>query len=463
MQGSIRRHLECPICKNQISRWRLLFSIKFRKHCPYCKSSLSITTKSRLFAEIFTSIVIIAVIIYWKPQKIFIYPNVIFFVIFSIVCFWGFMIYFVEIEEVKDDRDYLKYVFYTLIFVLTIVVITGIVFYIKFYKYRQFQLKIPTSLKQPGIIVNKTKISKTLFLKNVKLGSISDITINSDSTIVVVGNRGVALLNSSYKIIRRIKFSGKIAHVDIIKDNDMNIYFLNRGRCNCCDASLINWDGRVIWSHKGDTCIFDTAYGDMDKDGNPEFAVGFNGKGGIHLLNKDGRVIWAKQSKNVWHIEISDINSDGINEIIHTNAAGEIVVRDKKGNILIRRKPDVYVAEFSIINWNGSKYLLYAGNGMLWLLNFSKNKIFQLEAPYINNLSKIKGIVLVENDENYLAVLANFRFWQRSVLYIYDEHLNLIYAEKLGNSCELIKKMRYTNNTELLLVGCNDKIWKYKL
>ena len=64
--------------------------------------------------------------------------------------------------------------------------------------------------------------------------------------------------------------------------------------------------------------VDDTAAGDVDGDGRLEFVVGFNGGGGVRLLDSTEKMRWRKPDGNVWHVEIADLKGC----LLYTSARG---------------------------------------------------------------------------------------------------------------------------------------------
>lgn len=161
----------------------------------------------------------------------------------------------------------------------------------------------------------------------------------------------------------------------------------------------------------------------MDLDGVADFVVGFNGEGGVHLLDINGQEVWQQSGGNVWHIEFVDTDGDGKLEIIHSNAAGELTVRDRQGNIINRTKPAPYFSEFSICNWptqNDREYALLAENDTIWLFDFNGKSVKQYSAPQSGSLGVARGVAFTIGQlSGYFAVIVNLRNENRALLYIY--------------------------------------------
>jgi hypothetical protein len=243
---------------------------------------------------------------------------------------------------------------------------------------------------------------------------------------------------------------------------------MNRGSWSL-DASLIDHQGNKIWSYGGGSGIDDMSSGDIDGDGTTEFAVGFNGGDGVHLLDESGKKIWNKSDGNVWHIELVDANRDGKLVIVHSNAAGQLTVRDRQGDIISRAKTAPYFSDFSICRWPTKKdreYALLAEDDTIWLFDFDGKSVKQYRAPNCGSLGEVKGTSFstgVEGSE-YFAVIVNFSNWKRSNLYIYDSSGELKYHEILPEASAAITAFSLdSTDQEALLVGGEGRVWKYRI
>ena len=65
----------------------------------------------------------------------------------------------------------------------------------------------------------------------------------------------------------------------------------------------------------------------------------------------------------MWHVDLVDKKQDGRLEIVNSNAAGQIRVRDRQGKILSQAKPSSYFSEFSLCRWPTLKDRVYA---LMW-------------------------------------------------------------------------------------------------
>lgn len=218
------------------------------------------------------------------------------------------------------------------------------------------QLKMPDELNTPRIVKSLQGVTKKVFLEDKRLGVITDIVFQSDpyekSKMTILAGTMGALFTDAGLPAKFVPFEKKQAHVNFILLNSQGTYgFMNRGAW-CSDARVMDASGKHIWSYRaGGNGIDDMVSGDIDGDSLPEFAVGFNGGGGIHLLNNQGKKLWEFPDANVWHVEMADLNGDGHKHIVHSNACGQITVRDKQGKVISKHEPEPYFSYFSLIRW----------------------------------------------------------------------------------------------------------------
>jgi hypothetical protein len=336
-------------------------------------------------------------------------------------------------------------------------------------------LKAPSYLETPSIVTGSDVLLKTIVFEDSRLGSITDISEGDldpspGVEIGIAGTRGATLLDENMTTKLSVMFSGRMAHVDIIDaDGDNICEYMNRGGMGWSDASLIDHDGNTIWTYGGMPGVDDMASGDIDGDGRKEFVVGFNGGGGVRLLDENGKKTWKKPDGNVWHVEMVDTDRDGDPEIVHSNASGRMTVRDADGEILRRTRLGPYFSKFSLCKWPSKKGRLYAllsEENVIWLFDFDGKAAARLPAPRCGRLGHARGtsVKIKTGQPEYLAVIVEFRHWNRAILYVYDSKKRLVYQEILPEVCASIAAISGNNTrAETLLVGGSGRVWEYRL
>jgi len=168
-------------------------------------------------------------------------------------------------------------------------------------------------------------------------------------------------------------------------------------------------------------------------------------------------------------VEIVDTDGDGQPEIVHSNAGGQMKVRDAQGNIVNQSRPPAYFSGFSLCNWPGKQdpqYALLSESGTVWVLGFDGKSVARLDAPDCGDLGHARGVPvkLRAGHDEYFAVLVEFRNRERSILYLYDPDQKLVYQEVLGEACGCLAAVASGDSTdERLLLGGEQRVWQYTL
>jgi len=334
-------------------------------------------------------------------------------------------------------------------------------------------LKMPAELNTPRIVKNLPSITKKVFLEDVRLGVVTDIVVRNDPSkklneTVFSGTMG-ALFTGTGLPAKFVQFEKRQDHINLIQLNSSGVSgFMSRGSW-CCEARVMDITGKPIWSYgAGMDGVDDMASGDLDGDGIPEFAVGFNGGCGIHLLNNQGKKLWEFPDGNVWHVEIADLDGNGQKKIVHSNASGNITVRDKQGKIVSKSKPKPYFSHFSLIRWpdiTGPERLLLVEDSTVWIFDAGANVLAKFSAPNSGSFGKGKGtLVTINNEKKALATIVDYESWHRSILYLHDLSGKLLYQEILSESCPTIAVLPTGEvKSKGLVIGCEGKILEYQI
>jgi hypothetical protein len=333
---------------------------------------------------------------------------------------------------------------------------------------------------QPRVIVSADSFKRLTFYNSDGIGNISQIQVGwpgdrEGSDIAVVGNHGADFIESSGQTIKRIRFSSEqLCEVALARIDPAGGYgYLTREQSWACPVTLFNQEGKVVWTSGGRwQGVDDSTAGNINGDQTLSVVVGLNGGGGIVLLDASGREVWAKKEANVWHVETLDTNGDGREEIIHSDAGGQLLVRDGKGTKIAQYLPEFYVAHFALTRWGEEAkptHILVPVSEkrdgcckpFLIVLDSAGKKVAELESPMGDLFDRYNATpVRFKDGSEYFAVLGNYFALGRSILLVYDDRGGIAYQEILGESCLGLAALA-ERGSDRLLVGCNAKVWEY--
>jgi hypothetical protein len=333
---------------------------------------------------------------------------------------------------------------------------------------------------QPRQVKGEGKFEKRSFYSDAGLGEISQIRAawpadREGADIAVVGAQGVDFIGFAGQAKKQVRFSIQqrcpiaVAPLDAAGDYG----FLTRDESWAVPATLFDKGGHVIWRSGGKwPGVDDSVPADVSGDGKLSVAIGFNGDGGIALLDGQGKTLWKKDETNVWHLEMLDRTGDGREEILHSNAKGQLLVRNAKGDVVDQYLPGAYVSRFVLTRFGEETRpshilvsLSEAREGCckptLVILDAHGKKVTELDSPLGGLLSRMSATpIRFGKGAEYFAVLKNEPWLERSMLFLYSGDGQIEYQEILGESCPGIAALPEKDG-ERLLVGCTGKIWEY--
>jgi hypothetical protein len=342
------------------------------------------------------------------------------------------------------------------------------------------QVAAQRKLLAPRVMTGRGNFERRTFYTGDGLGNISQILAGwpadrEGADIAVVGNQGTDFVDATGHVKKRVRLSIesrvpiKVARVD----RAGNYGYLTRDQSWAVPVTLFDKDGHVLW-RSGDQWpgVDDSISGEFNGDGEMFVVVGLNGSGGLILLNGHGKQVWKKAEDNVWQVEALNTNGDGHDEIVHSNAKGQLLVRNGNGDILAHYLPDFYVSNFALVRWGGETQATHilapvskpegeCCKPKIVILDSHGEKLTELDNPLGGLFSRFSATpVQFQEGAVYFALLENDSSAERSKLMLYGQDGQIAYQEILGESC-LGMAAYPTKKTEKLLVGCADRIWEY--
>jgi hypothetical protein len=367
--------------------------------------------------------------------------------------------------------------------VLIVFMVVGGFFAYRYWMAPQIQAMMTemTEVGEPGIVTGAGFLQQTVFLSDPRLGTVTDIAFGKlDPTpgvgMVAAGGDGAVFATADGKVKSFSQFSGSHNDVDIVDvEGDGVCEFINRGPVGS-GAALIGHSGNTTWAYGEKSMgVNDMCGGDVNGDGQLEFAVGFNGAGGVHLVDGRGKVVWRRSDRNVWHVEMMDVNGDGKPEILHSNAGGQLTVRDASGDTVsqtrLRGGDDVntYLNKFSLCHWptkSSPQLVMVAGSDEAALFDSTGTLVAKFTAEGMNQFGEVRGalVKLQANAPEYFAALTSWQMAPETLLYVYDANKTLVYEEILpGRDHAIAVAPIGASGAEALLIGAEGRVLKYAI
>ncbi len=322
----------------------------------------------------------------------------------------------------------------------------------------------------------RLKLERSLFFEKPALGTITAIGWNraesdSPAVFVVAGNYGAAFVGSDGQTLSSVRLdrkAGKVVPVDM--EGDGKLEYIDRSSTPG-EVGLFDHQGRTVWKYGLGTEpeADDMACGDLDGDGRLECAVAMKGNAGLRLLDKNGKEQWGKADMLVWNVEILDADGDGKNEIVHSNAAGKLRIRNADGGLIRELATKDPITLFSTCRWptaDGGWHILNNNTRTgIQLFNF-EGKIVTTFPTDAKGYEAIGTPVLFAGEEKpYFALLVcNCSPSRDSRLYIYNSDGENVYEEILPTpQAAFLAVADERPGYEALLVGENEgRVWRYR-
>lgn len=323
------------------------------------------------------------------------------------------------------------------------------------------KLSMPSELRKARVVLAKESFAKSVYYQDRSLGVITDIEKSEDGELVLVGQSGAVFLSPNLQPVGSAHYSKCIADVTFVTLSTGA--FLCRGSWSS-DVALFNRDGQLVWRYSARSPGIDDAVAGQ-VDGAEAVIVGLNGDGGVRRLDSQGKELWQQPDGNVWHVEIATPDGGTAPTILHSNAGGQLVLRNAAGDVVGHSKPETYVSHFALTAWDDQPTrndLISAANRSLYVLTMRGQTLAVLPAPGTAGVDEVRGTPVhwSASDMNYAAVVRH-SMWARSVLYIYDKQQQVIYQEVLDHDCGALFAEPNSSGNQDLLLGCDGFVWKY--
>ena len=366
---------------------------------------------------------------------------------------------------------------------LVLIIAAGVFVYHKIQQdLRALEAENAEALKRlkPGIVVGERSFQRNTFYTAKELGYISEIRLGwpanlEGANLAIVGSRGADFVDIEGSAKKKVTFDGRPSFRMVATHASSGGYgYLTRDQSWAAPVTFYDESGRIRWQSSSWAGVNDSVSSSLSGDGRVSVVVGYNGTGGIELLDADGKRIWQKADGNVWHVESLDVDGDGRDDILHSNAKGQLTVRNANGDIVTRYLPDHYVSDFSLTRWDKedrpthilvptSEQRADCCKSVFIVLDAHGKNVAKFESPLGDRLRvSVATPVNFGDSAEYFTILQTHFAISRSVLLLFDQEQHLVYQEILPEVCQAVASLPQQTGEELL-VGCEGKVLAYSL
>lgn len=328
-----------------------------------------------------------------------------------------------------------------------------------------------SNLGAAGVRKGSGFVTSTVLLRDDRLGKVTDITPDRQNPELfwIAGLKNIMAIQPDGRVTSVIPVPVGTFDFHWV-DLDNKAALINAGSWVSAPF-LLDANGKTVWSYSSESTGVNnmTACYNILGDNKTEFVVGFNGAGGVHLLDENGHLVWKVPEVNVWHVEAQDLNDDGKVKIVHSDSKGKLVVRNPDGMVLKEYQPPVYVSNFTLTDWinpDGPTAALLPDQTKYVFYSFTKGAIVaEWESGIDISQGKTRANWVVWNPASgkSLAILTTFILNKQSVLTIYSEAGQMQYQEVFPEACEGLGVVDGTTpGSHFLLCGGDGQVIQYQ-
>lgn len=175
---------------------------------------------------------------------------------------------------------------------------------------------------QPRVLKGANQFEKREFYNTPGLGDISEILVGwpadrEGAALTLVGNEAAHFLDASARLLKEVRFSKNVVCArEVSRLNARGDYgFLTRDQSWAYPVIFFDSQGQERWTYSAGLLsgVDDSVSLDIEGTTTPDVVVGLNGAGGLH-----------------------------------SDAQGQLLVRNLSGDIIARYLPDRYVSDFTV-------------------------------------------------------------------------------------------------------------------
>lgn len=252
---------------------------------------------------------------------------------------------------------------------------------------------------------------------------------------------GVAILDESYgqRAYNRI-----VEYVYTIhfyqRRSDKSFFVYNReGYGEEDDVATFDISGKQLWKFAESTDYAQLAVGDLDLDGQPEFAVQYPGAGDgstLVIMDSQGKERSRMETSSIWGMTIAEQILDGKPALVTIEDGERLVYRSERGHVVHEESYEDLDGNVCVVDGFGAperQCVLLSGTGLLRLVDGSGSVVLELTPPELDypDLLSATLVSFAPDGPPLLAVLAPTYDYEATFMYLYALDGTLTYFEVL--------------------------------
>jgi tetratricopeptide (TPR) repeat protein len=322
---------------------------------------------------------------------------------------------------------------------------------------------LPVGPTDVGVLYGVAVVSRWQLLEAGPLGEIGSVVLEP-GRVRVVGNGAAVSASAGRRETVEFEESGDWTTSVDVEPVDLPaggpVRYVSRGG-NWHPVGTYDREGKILW--RSEVGVDRLAHGDLEGDGALDLVIGWNGDGGLERRDAAGAEIWRVRERNVWNVELTDVDGDGHAEILHSRADGRLVVRNADGTLRSARPMAEYFSRFSLEQKRAAgdpTVVVYAQEQGIhrFDLRTGVDTLFQTIHPVSRAKLEAARVRITPDGPLLHVFLASFRTAERALLALYDERGALVHETVLPAACGALAVDRSDPEGDVIALGCQGSV-----
>lgn len=299
---------------------------------------------------------------------------------------------------------------------------------------------------EPGVRVGEGYLTARDIPVAGRLGSITDLVYAeldsaAGSDIGLASAEGVAILDAAYgqRAFNRIAEYVDTIHFYHCRLDNSYVVFNRTGYGEDSEAATFDLSGKQLWKFTGAAEYAQLAVGDLDQDGQPEYAIEYSvddDESTLLILDSQGKERSRLKTASIWGMRIAERVLDGKPALVTIEGGERLVFRSERGHVALEQSYPNLDGNLCVVDGYGEpeqQCVLISEPGQLRLVDDTGAAILNLTAPELDYSDLISSALVsfAADSPPLLAVIAPTMDYEPTCLYLYTLDGTLTYFEVL--------------------------------